>query len=424
MIIDFTVKNFRSIKDEQTFSLFAEGSKNHLPSNVCFPGDGKIGVLRSAGIYGPNASGKSNLLMAFKALRFLITNSGDLKDGDRIPCYEPYLLSSKCSNAPITFEIEFFAFKNNRFIYKVEFDEYQIIEESLDYFPSRQKANLFSRKEGQSWDSIYFGNHYKGGRKRYAFFKNNCYIAKAGDNADSPELIRSIFNFFRQDVFHLYANHEVGVLDWKNDELLAKDIGDILSKVDTGISGFFFEERDVSKINFPDSFPESVKKRILETEKKKAVFLHSKEDGGLAEFAEELESSGTKKLYNILPLLVDAFESGGVLILDELDNSFHPHIAELIIKLFNSSDVNKNGAQLIFSTHNVNLMAPELLRRDQIWLTEKCDGRTEFFSLDQFDRSMVKSNSPFYKWYGEGRFGAVPSINFSAISSILIDRLK
>jgi hypothetical protein len=424
MIVDLTVSNFRSIKDEQTFSLFAEGSRKHLSSNVSFPGDGKVGVLRSAGIYGPNASGKSNLLVAFQALRYIVVGSGDLKDGDAIPCYEPYRLNTKCIGAPISLEVEFFAYKNLRFVYRVLFNEKRIIEESLDYYPSRQKANLFSRKDGDSWEDIYFGNHYKGGRKRYAFFDNNSYLAKAGNSADSPEMIRAIFNFFRKDVFFLYANHEVGMLDWKNDDDLVKSVGDILSKVDSGISGLVFEENDVSSLNLPKNVPENIKKKILESESKKPVFLHKTEDGGMEEFDEDSESSGTNKLFNILPLLIDAFQSGGVLILDELDNSFHPHIAELIIKLFNSPDVNKRGAQLIFSTHNINLMSPELLRRDQIWLTEKNEGRTEFFSLDQFDSSMVKSNSPFYKWYGEGRFGAVPSIDFRAVSSILIERLK
>lgn len=424
MIVDLTVSNFRSIKEQQTFSLFAERSHKHLSSNIAFPGDGKIGVLRSAGIYGPNASGKSNLLVAFQALRHLVVGTGDLKDGDAIRCYEPYRLNSSCVGSPITFEIEFFAHKANRFFYRVMFDEFRIIEESLDYYPSRQKANLFSRKDGDTWEDIYFGNHYKGGRKRYAFFDNNSYLSKAGNSADSPEMIRDIFNFFRRDLFHLSANHEVGMLEWKDDERIVGSVADILSKVDSGISGLFFEDKEVNGLNFPKNIPEDLRKKIIADESKQPVFLHKNESGGLEEFQENLESSGTKKLFNILPLLIDAFRSGGVLILDELDNSFHPHIAEMIIKLFNSPDVNKRNAQLIFSTHNVNLMSPELLRRDQIWLTEKNNGRTEFFSLDEFDSSLVKASSPFYKWYGEGRFGAVPSIDFGAVSSILIERLK
>jgi len=137
-----------------------------------------------------------------------------------------------------------------------------------------------------------------------------------------------------------------------------------------------------------------------------------------------MESAGTIKLFKMLPILIDAFEDGGVLLLDELDNSFHPHLAELVIKLFNDPNVNKNNAQLIFSTHNINLMSPELLRRDQIWLTEKTNGATLFYSLDEFDKNSVKMDSPFDKWYGDGRFGAIPSIDIEAISKIISDRVS
>ena len=129
MIIDFTIANFRSIREKQTFSLLAESSSSKQAENVVQVED-KIHVLRSAGVYGANASGKSNLLLAFEALRYLICASGDLKDGDAIPCYKPYRLSSETKEAPIDFEIEFFC-KNSkdymRFIYAISFDAHRII---------------------------------------------------------------------------------------------------------------------------------------------------------------------------------------------------------------------------------------------------------------------------------------------------------
>jgi AAA15 family ATPase/GTPase len=101
--------------------------------------------------------------------------------------------------------------------------------------------------------------------------------------------------------------------------------------------------------------------------------------------------------------------------MDELDNSMHPFMAELIIKLFNDTRINKGNAQLIFSTHNINLMSSELLRRDQIWFTEKHQGMTKFYSLDDYDKKKVKPQSPFNQWYAEGRFGGVPEINYQGI---------
>jgi AAA15 family ATPase/GTPase len=210
---------------------------------------------------------------------------------------------------------------------------------------------------------------------------------------------------------------------WRENIDFVDSVAEILSKVDTGIFGVRFKEQDVPQIKFPNDVPDAVKKRILEAESKKPYFLHEGENGFVQEFTEEMESSGTLKLFSMLPMLIDAFEDGGILILDELDNSFHPHIAELIIKLFNDPKVNKNNAQLIFSTHNVNLMSPEILRRDQIWLTEKQQGQTQLSSLEDFDKNTVKMDSPFNKWYGDGRFGAIPSIDIKAISEIIAERI-
>lgn len=98
----------------------------------------------------------------------------------------------------------------------------------------------------------------------------------------------------------------------------------------------------------------------------------------------------------------------------------HPHLAALLIRLFNDSEVNKVGSQLIFTTHNIELMKSENMRRDQIWFTEKKKGVTEVYSLDEFDKEKVKANSPFNKWYDEGRFGGVPLINYMKIKDFFI----
>jgi hypothetical protein len=422
MIVDFTLSNFRSIRKKQTFSFFAESSSNHLADNIAKPGDGKIAIHRTAGVYGANASGKSNLLMAFNALKYIVCSSGDLKDGEKIPCYEPYLLSDSSKNSPVEFEIEFFSKNNKRYLYSVSFSSKRIISESLDYYPSRSKANIFRREEGDSWEDVSFGGHYTGGKKKFAFFDNNSYISKAGNSADAPELIRSIFNHFRKNILLLGVNQRVSNSSWREDLDIVRTVSSILSKVDTGITDISFKETDISNINFgfPDDMPDSLKKQIIDSETFRPVFSHRGKGDIRVEFTEEMESSGTIKLFNMFPVLINALKNGSTILMDELDNSFHPHIAELIIKLFNDPNINKHNAQLIFSTHNVNLMSPELLRRDQIWLTEKKHGETSFYSLEEFDKKSVKIDSPFSKWYSEGRFDAIPSIDIGAISEQII----
>ena len=420
MIIDFTIKNFRSIRDEKVFSMHVENPKGHLTENIAYPGNGKIGVLKTAGLYGANASGKSNVLLAFRALQWIADESGDLKEDSKIPCYEPYLLSDTTSDQPVVFELEFFNSDSIRYVYSVSFISTEIISESLDFYPSRQKANLFKREEGDTWETISFGGLYKGGTKRIPFFKNNSYLAKAGNNAGASEIIRSVYNYFRK-VSHVGTNPDYFFSQIYQDELLLTKISSFLCNVDTGIKSVQKRENKNPTIanHLPDDFPEHLKEELVARDKFKFFFSHSKDDGGVVAFREAIESDGTRKLFHMLPMLLDAFSDGAVLIMDELDNSLHPHIAELLIKLFNDPVANSRNAQLVFSTHNINLMSPSLLRRDQIWFVEKEDGASSLYSLDEFDKSSVKSNSPFGHWYDEGRFGALPHINYAAIREVL-----
>lgn len=417
MIIDFTITNFRSIRDEQTLSMHAQGG-SVLENNVSFPADEKIGVLRSVGIYGANASGKSNFLLALRALQFIVCNTGNLQDGARIACYEPYLLSSETKNAPVIFEVEFYLNKV-RFLYRVAYSSVAIIEESLDYYPSRHKANLFNRSEGDTWESISFGSHLKGGRRKYALFGNNSYLAKAGNSADAPQIIRDVFNFFNYSMKHLAVGEDFKISKVLESESVLAAFATILNKVDTGISNIEVEDQEEKLLKSLKGTPEDIKEEILKRSRFKPFFLHKNNDGGFERFTEHMESSGTLKLFDLLPLLISCFHQGSILIIDELDNSLHFHMAELIIKLFHDPLVNKNNSQLIFSTHNINLMSNELMRRDQIWFCEKDFGVSSIASLDQFDKKVVKSDSPFVKWYEEGRFGGIPNIDYLAVADIL-----
>jgi hypothetical protein len=418
MIIDLTITNFRSIKSQQTLSLYAEHPGNHLSTNISYPDSGKYGVLRSAAIYGANASGKSNLLLAIAALRYLACFTGDLKDGDPIPCYEPFLLDEQCKRAPTSFEIEFFL-KDVRFQYKISFNQTKVLFESLDFYPATHKANLFTRDGNKSWKEVKFGNHLKGGKRKFAFFDNNSYLSKSGNNADSPEIIRSVFNYLRQSLVSIDSTRRHYVENWANDPEFVSQVAKILTLIDTGISGIKFEEKENFDMAFPQDFPEEVKNRIIERNKMETFFLHDSKDGNSVKFPLKLESLGTQRLFQVLPLLVKTFQEGRVLIWDEIERSLHPHVAEVIIKLFNDPSTNTKNGQLIFTTHNIQLMSPELLRRDQIWFTEKRDGTTTLSSLDEFKKSSVRADSPYGKWYDEGRFGAIPHIDKREISQIL-----
>lgn len=422
MIVDFSIKNFRSIKTEQLISFYADKKPKHHAGNISYIEE-DLGVLKTCAIYGSNAAGKTNVIIAFECLTELITGSGDLKDGDPIKCYEPYLLSNSSAKLPTSFEIEFYI-DNLRYRYHVEYNKYEIIFEKLDFYPTARAANLFTRNSSEDWKSVKFGEHYKGGKKQIAFFSNNTYLSKAGNTPDSPEIVRKIFNFFRKKTETLLVGQIVGVYDWEENESTVKIVNTFLNKVDLGIDSFGIDKSiNDDEIDFPKDFlsdvPEEIQKKLKYEFSKKEYFYHPNNNGELVRFEIDKESRGTNRLFKLLPFFIEVIREGSVLFVDEIESSFHPHIAELIIKLFNDPLVNKNNAQLIFTTHDLVLMGSDTMRKDQIYLTEKSQlNGTQLHCLDSYD-SDLKDSSPFAKWYDEGRLGAIPKIDYRSISDMI-----
>jgi AAA15 family ATPase/GTPase len=429
MIVDFTVSNFRSIKEVQTLSFYAQRKTEHLAENIHYPAEAKIGVLTSAGIYGANASGKSNFLLALKALSEFVSESGDLKDGEPIDAYEPYRLSQQTKDAPTSFELEF-VLNGERYLYKVSFDAKRIYSEYLGFYPKGKTrsviAKLFERNDADTWKDISFGSLLTGGTKRYPLFANNAYLSKAGNSADSPKKIRDVYQYLCnslvfKDVRRLRADPQ-----WKNNGELIKTISAFLSIVDVGICGMVIRKEDNSDVldNLPTDLPEPIKAKILEDVNNLPFFEHVNESGDSEFFEESIESTGTQYLVHILPLLVNVLEKGKILIWDEIESSLHPHIVELVVKLFNDPCVNVSHAQLLFTTHNMALMNQHTMRKDQLWLTEKHQGSTSISSLEDFNEDSLKPSSPFAKWYDEGRLGGIPTVHYGAVRELMTPKVE
>ena len=179
-------------------------------------------------------------------------------------------------------------------------------------------------------------------------------------------------------------------------------------------------ERDVDKIvsSLPKNIPEEIKADILDDLGYEIFLERQTKNGFKALLSLEEESDGIRSMMNSLPLLMQVICSGSVLVWDELETSLHPHIAELVVSLFNDPAINKNNAQLLFTTHNLALMNSKKMRKDQLWLIEKIDGVSELISLDEFASSQLKNDSPFAKWYYDGRLGGLPSIDYAAIKRL------
>ncbi len=423
MIIDFTVSNYKSIKEPVTLSMYATGLKELNDSVYRSENEKDIGILKSAVVYGANASGKSNLLKAIDSLQEFIVTSTDTKLGEQIRHYKPFALDKKWISKPTFFEIEFIVDKTTRYKYSVYFNLEEILEESLVYYPKGQEATLFHRKKGAP---IKFGDYFQGPKRTIEkqLLENNLFLSK-GANSNN-EILREVYLYFRNDV-RFYAPADISSpfsRDFttglcKDDEsgIMKKNISSFLKIADTGIDHF-----NIKKVSVDDSFfksgpftelPDELKEDFLDHLTYKTEMHHKLYDDGsevgTVGFDIDEESNGTKRLYDLAGRLLYILQSGAVIIIDELNNSLHPLMTRFLINFFNDPKINKYNAQLIFATHDATLLSPELFRRDQIWFTEKDEfGATTIYSMSEFDYDKVRANIPYDKWYLSGRFGALP----------------
>lgn len=419
MILEFRIKNFRSIRDEQIFSMVSEARVKELADNT-FKADSKIDVLKSSIIYGRNGSGKSNLLLAFQALIFMVSQSGDFKVGKPIPPYEPFKLDPDCKNEPTEMAIDFITRNNVRYLYSFSYNREEILSERLYFYPRSQPAKLFERDKGV----ITYGEYFTGKKKQFEelLLENQLYLSKAGKSRITS--LHEAYAFLTESIytstFHDTAYDNVLINIFTNrigrEEIpnFKENISKLLRVADTGIKSLDAKELSIDEKKLPEYMTDLEKKKIVEKHKYRIKTRHSYFEGGKesgeVEFDLMDESAGTIKLLAIGGLVLEALNDGQTLIIDELDKSLHPKLTELVIRMFHNSRTNPKNAQLIFATHDVSLLDNSMFRRDQVWIAEKeNDGNSIFYSLS--DISGVRKDTPFDKWYMSGRFRGIPLIN-------------
>lgn len=424
MIIDFTVKNFKSIKEQQTFSMLASTIKDEYPGNVFQPGEEKkLSLLKTSVIFGPNASGKSNLIMAIKSLAAFAVHSTDLKLEQDIPYYDPYKFDKNNLLNPTEFEIEFIGNDKIRYKYTVSFNRKEVQQEKLVFYPKKQESCLFLREKGKT---IKFGSQLAGKKRSIEseLLPNNLFLSKA---ANSNHLqLKDVYLYFLKNLkFHMAEDSRAGetsdttMLRLENNSELRKKLIDFLAAVDTGIHSVGLRkknEKSPSRLKYTDRIAQTPGVTTFTASSFTPVIYHKVYDGnretGTTDLDLNEESDGTIKMYHLAVKVIEVLEAGHTLIVDELDTSIHPLVSRYLLELFNDHGKNPNNGQLIAATHDVSLLDPKIFRRDQIWFTAKNSyGATEIFSLDEFDKNEVRKNTPFDKWYLNGRFGALPLIN-------------
>jgi AAA15 family ATPase/GTPase len=425
MLINFSVRNFRTFKERVTLSLLASNYDKDTLENDNISVDKKFNlrILKSAAMYGANASGKSKFIEALVFMRhFVLSSSKESQKGDPIPVV-PFRLNIESENAPSEFEVVF-TFKDIMFRYGFEVDTNRVVSEWLYYKPNTKEIELFYR------DFQEFALHPRNFSKGNAIIKdtlvrdNALLISVAAQFNDATSI--AVIEWFRSLKIISGLNEEgyrSFTLDKIDDSSHKQKILELLQSADLAIQDITPQTLDIDKL--PGDMPEKVKKEIrtLVAEKKAPLIsdittLHKKYDSasrsvGNVNFSfDNDESSGTRKFFYLTGPILDVIENGYTLIIDELDSRLHPNLVCKIVTLFNSFKFNNQNAQLIFNTHNTNLLTPALFRRDQVWFVEKNNyGEARLYSLADFKSNEVRKTEPFEDNYLRGKYGAVPFLS-------------
>ncbi|RRB10521.1 AAA family ATPase [Larkinella knui] len=417
MLLSFAVKNFGSIKDRKEISFLKTGLSGFAGNYVKLTKTES--VLKSAVIYGPNASGKSNYLKAFRAMEYLVIHSSNYKLDESIEPYEPFLLDNTCAVSPVEMDISFF-YESIQYDYSISFSSKRIEREELFCYPAKSKSLLYSRTAEKD---MKFGDYYKGVKKAIEklLLPNQLFLSKASDN--NIDVLKSAYLFFRRglSVFPLMEDHmesSMAMLYAKrlaegSSSKFARRFNALICSLDTGISSVTAKERDWQDGALSD-LPEEVKTKIKEQYKYEIRTLHPVFENGVKvdERAFEIrsESTGTQSLFAIGGILLDALDKGRVLVVDEFEKNLHPEITKYFIRMFHNPDINQKNAQLIFATHDVSQLSNDHFRRDQVWFTSKDEfGSTEIRRCS--DIPGLRLGTPIDKWYASGRIGSTPQID-------------
>jgi hypothetical protein len=410
VLIEFRVKNFRSFRDEAVLNLVASHDKTNEEANVEATGNKSVPrLLRAAAIYGANAGGKSNLVRAIQLLRGIVHDSATLQANQTINV-QPFRLDPVMAEQPIEYEITFLL-ENVRYQFGFTLVPSRILTEWLIVYKSTQPATWYERKfndHSRKYD-YKFSPQLLGAKAVWSeATRENALFLSTAVQLNSEQLL-PVFDFLTKGLV-IFQNGSGLVAEYTIAHIARNEAGsvrELLSAADIGIADI--------KLKKQQSFAGGMK-LDLATGKLEAVPMEPREitvptfehraRSGSAEFDFQDESEGTQKLFALAGPLFEILSRGQVLVVDEIDRSLHALLVRQLIGMFQNPDLNKNGAQLIFSTHDTSLLDGELLRRDQIWFAEKDQDQASRLSpLSDFS---PRKGEALERGYLAGRYGGVP----------------
>lgn len=438
MLVEFAITNFRSIKERQVLSMLpSDRVKENNRKNPLFPiiGYKDLNLLTLGGIWGRNSAGKSNIIRAFQAMEWLVLKSYLFTRGDSLHANEPFVFDVNYQKKPTIFEIDFIAKDLKRYLYIIEFDKNEILREELFYYvvsatEKTNKRKLYVRHRGES---ITYGDDFKGFRKpiEERTLSNVLFLSKSVN--ENSSFLDPIFDFFKKGfIVNDFSN---GYIDFQT-RYFAKIANDNASRgmeilnsalrdIDTGILYLTTNKSDKipQNIIIDDKTDEELndaqrQKRaiLMDTLKTEIKAVHRLFDGqneiGVHSLPLGEESEGTRKFIAVYGALLQMVEDGNVFVVDEFDKSFHPLLTKMLVSLLSNPKINVNGAQLIITTHDADLM--DSLDNDQINIAQKdFMGATEIYSVS--DIRGLRGDVSIAKRYLRGELEGIPTINSASI---------
>jgi uncharacterized protein len=414
VLIEFSVGNFRSFREPHALSMVASTVSGHDTNTFDPKLIGFRRFLRSAGIYGPNAAGKTNLLLALQFVQGFVVNSASAAPGRTLP-YQPFKLSKATRDAPSTFQVTLVQ-NEIRYEYGFSMNATQICDEWLVEYVNPRGRTIFERrfdekKRAYEW---HFSSFLKGQRSvwRDATRPEVLFLSRA-TQLNSAQLL-PVYEWFQKRLVVV-----VGISTMNPNltlQLLSQPEGKekllpFLKEADLGITGVEVKREKIPQgagqmfvvgSGFVEPGPTGAPENVV-----RLTFSHGQGKDTVG-FDISEESAGTQALFRTAGAWLNVLANGEVLLIDEIDTSLHPKLVRFLIGKFHSKESNPKNAQLIFTTHNTSLLDQEMFRRDQFWFVEKNrEGSSNLYPLTDFK---PRNDEALERWYMRGKYGALPML--------------
>ncbi len=423
MLIEFKVKNFRSIREEQTFSLVAGKADKNLPECVIdknLKGLSGIQYLKGAAIYGANASGKTNVMQALRFLAdFVCRSATKIQPGDPTGA-QPFKLDNSSTTQPTELEVTFET-QGTRYLYGIALTSERVTEECLYAYPKGLPQCWCHRtynpeKKSYIWEKP--SAAFNSDKKLQEYTKENALFLSVGAQWNHEQLM-NVFNWFKTELrfirlsaddFGLSPSYTAKQLD---DPEAHSRILNLLKSADFGVSEAFSEKRELNLDDLKGTLTEKILEKISASGEGKPFYerqinlIHQSDSGSPVpmDFNKE-ESAGTRRFFSLIGPWLDILDNGYTVFIDEIDTSLHPNLVKELLKLLFCSKNNPHEAQIVFTTHNPVFLDQALIRRDQVWFTEKNEqGATYLYPLTDYK---PRNKEALSKRYLAGVYGAIP----------------